>query len=219
MWSMGCYVSFHEDRAINSLANKYVITIPSLLGDGPPAIIVTCQPVCSMTDSPIVASVRGSLSIPLDTVTAVSWFSFSRYGSKNDSQLGLKVFFCLGIVWSRALQLAGLSIFFAAHLHFLRFIFEFLFYKVDHKCEPLLWGFLCWVLQLPLIFVYCPFLVNVCFPLCLVHQGLISLPILEHLLSCLHLEDTSIQSCVGWQNTRIIVKPFSYVLCEFMSVF
>jgi hypothetical protein len=192
---MGSYVSFNEDGGMHSLANKYVITIPSLLGEGPPAIIVTCQPVCSMMDSPIVASVRGSLSIPLDT--AVSCFYLSKYGSENDSRLEQKVFFRHGIVWSRALRLAGLSVFFAARLHFLRFIFELFFYKVDHEREPLLRGLLCWVLQLPLILIFYPFLVNVRFPLCLIRQRLISLPILEHLRFCLHLEDTSIRSRVG----------------------
>ena len=135
---MGSSVSFNKDGAMDSLANKYVMTIPSLLGDGPPAIIVTCQPVCSMMDSPIVASVRGSLSIPL--YTAVSSFFFSRYVSEKNSRLVVKV---LRIVWSWGLRLAGLPVFFTSQLHFLRFILEFLSYKVIHDRESVLRGLLC----------------------------------------------------------------------------
>src|SRR5271168_5607604 len=194
-------------KVIGGLTNKNDIILPSLSGDGPPAMIVICHPVWFIRDSPIVASVRGNLSIAL---LMNGEFFTSEFDYKNHTQLPLKVSLGLrsALCWA---SLARLSIFFTTRLHLVGLVLVLILHKLDHNLEPVLGRpLLIWVFNLPLRFVCFPFLVDMGFPLFLVHQCLISLPILEHFRLSLNLEDSA--GTRSREVTCIIMKPFSHTL-------
>ena len=151
-----CSVSFLP-LAIVCRTYKKVMIIPSCSGEGPPARIVICHPVCSMSDAPIVSRVRGSSIIELVIkVSGLPSHIFSIH-----SRLVSNVSSCLFAGRGRGTFNATiLSIFFALGLHLERLSRIFFFHELYHDLKPTLWRLLVWVFRSPFCLVSRPSLLD-----------------------------------------------------------
>ena len=91
---------------------------------------------------------------------------------------------------------------------------NFLLDELDHDLEPVLRGLLIQAFQLLLCLVGFPLLVNIGFPLLLIGQCLVCLPVLKHFQFSLHLEDTTgTWTC---EIAHVIVKPLPHALVKYV---
>ena len=151
-----CSMSFLSLAIVHRTYKKDMI-IPSCSGEGPPARIVICHPVCSMSDAPIVFRVWGSFIIELVIkVSGLPSHIFSIH-----SRLVSNVSSCLFAGRGRGTFNATiLSIFFALGLHLGRLSRIFFFHELYYDLKSTLWRLLVWVFRSPFCLVSRPSLLD-----------------------------------------------------------
>ena len=175
-------------------------------------MMLTCQPVWLVNNSPIVVRVRGSALIALYKTAEYSDF----LNLSNGHTYSWNAIFLAesDFVGSGCFMMLCYSIFLTLSLHLIDLCLKLFFHKFDHNLKPVLWQLFIWVLSCPINLVIWPCYIDVWLPSTFICQCMIGLPQLNFSWLMLWLD---VEYPTGVHALCVVVKPSSCSLCKLVK--